>query len=112
MRHLFSGLLRDSVPQLPDQQQGGEPQQRQQRARGGRGGQDGGGDAGHPAGGDQQAGLRHNVNTDIETGAKQHSAEKCQREIAVFPATAQSLLRCMATFSLRLTAVSQSVLSL
>ena len=67
MRHLFSGLLRDSVPQLPDQQQGGEPQQRQQRARGGRGGQDGGGDAGHPAGGDQQAGLRHNVNTDIET---------------------------------------------
>ena len=80
---MFSGLLRDSVPQLPDQQQGGEPQQRQQRARGDRGGQDGGGDAGHPAGGDEQAGLRHNVKRDMETGAKQHSAEKCQREIAV-----------------------------
>ena len=66
--NLFAGLLRDSVPQLPEHQQGGEPEQQQR-------GQDPGGDAGHPPGGDQQEGLCHYVNT---------LSAKCEKDFKAF----------------------------
>ena len=93
--NLFAGLLRDSVPQLPEHQQGGEPGQR--------GGQDPGGDAGHPPGGDQQAGLRHHVNTVLKS---------VNVRLQFFSDCTKLLMMHGLLFSVRLTAVSQSVLSL